>query len=334
MKKYIILCLLLGAFVVLGMNAQFSFAAGQAERGNAVSPNLLPAELKGVEVKDYFIKMDSQKVGKVIKTKGNLIVLHKETGQAYFAAKGDSLYGNDTFYTLKGSRCRLGFVTGDIISMAGDTTISADEIVNDRDGKKKKSVFSMAKGKAMFYVMRLLGYRNVDTSVKTRTAVMGVRGTKFGVEVVPGSQKMGQGKRIVIADSSDYGFEMMAEAGQQGGSAGYSKLIVFAGRVFGLRTDGKLEELEAGETALFGETETKVYGTTKEDVKAFLEALGAGALIGFQPEGEDERFLEDLEDLDEILEKLQEDGFILDAEPEQEAPPPAFVTPSMSMTMP
>ena len=188
----------------------------------------------------------------------------------------------------------------------------------------------MAKGKAMFYVMRLLGYKNIDTSVKTRTAVMGVRGTKFGVEVVPGSEKMGQGKRIVIADSSNYGFEMMAEAGQQGGNAGYSKLIVFAGRVFGLRTDGKLVELEAGETALFGEIETKVYGTTKEDVKAFLEAVGAEALRGYIPEGEGEKDTFE-EDLDDLLQKLQEDGFIIDAEPEQEEPPPYYMMRSLSI---
>ncbi|MFC1883495.1 FecR domain-containing protein [Thermodesulfobacteriota bacterium] len=330
MKKYIIASLLSGIFIIFGLNSLFSFAAEPASRGNTVSKDMLPAELKGMEVKDYYIKLDSEKIGKVIKTKGNLIVLHKETGQAYFAAKGDSLYGNDTLYTLKDSRCRVGFVTGDIITMAGDTTISAEEIVNDREGRKKKSVFSMAKGKAMFYVMRLLGYKDVDTSVKTRTAVMGVRGTKFGVEVVPGSEKMGQGRRIVIADSSNYGFEMMAEAGQQGGNAGYSKLIVFAGRVFGLRTDGKLVELEAGETALFGETETKVYGTTKEDVRAFLDAVGAEALRGFIPEGEGEKDTFE-EDLDELLEKLQEDGFILDAEPEQPAPPPMFVTPSMAV---
>jgi hypothetical protein len=328
MKKYIIVSILTGIFIVFGLNSLFSFAAETAERGNAVPQNVLPSDLKGVDVKDYYIKMDSKKIGKIIKTKGTLIVLHKDTGQAYFAAKGDSIYGNDTFYTLKGSRCRLGFVTGDIITMAGDTTISADEVVNDREGKKKKSVFSMAKGKAMFYVMRLFGYKNVDTSVKTRTAVMGVRGTKFGVEVVPGSDKMGQSKRIVIADSSKYGFEMMAEAGQQGGSAGYSKLIVFAGRVFGLRTDGKLVELEAGETALFGEVETKVYGTTKEDVEAFLKAVGAWALRGLIPEGEEEKDTFE-EDLDELLEKLQEDGFILDAEPEQAAPPPYYMMMSL-----
>ena len=133
---------------------------------------------------------------------------------------------------------------------------------------------------------------------------------------------MGQTKRILIADSSDSGFEFLAEAGQQGGNAGYSKLIVFAGKVYGVRPDGKLVEVDAGMTAFFGETEVEVYGTTKEDVKAFLEAVGAEALLDGEPgeeggEGEDGGWDSNI---DEILDQLQEDGFILDDEPEEEEP--------------
>jgi hypothetical protein len=294
---------------------------------------VLPGELKGMDVKDYFIELDSRHVGRIMKIEGSVVILLKKTNQAYFAAKGDFVYGEDTFYTLKGARCRLGFVTGDIVTMAENTTISADEVVIDKEKKEKKSKFSMVKGKAMFYVMRLLGYKNVDTSVKTRTAVMGVRGTKFGVEVVPGTEKVGQAQRILVADASGSGFDMLAEAGQQGGNAGYSKLIVFAGRVYGLRSDGKLVEVEAGDTAFFGEMEYKVYGTTKEEVKAFLEAVGAEALLdGKSEEDSDEGFDGGFDgNLDEIIQQLQEDGFIIDAEPEEEEPPYYYM---MRSTMP
>ena len=324
MKKQMIIISLVGLFLISG--PALSVAEEPAERGNAASAGALPDELKGMDVKDYFIELDAKHVGRVMKLEGSVVVLHKETNQAFFAAKGDYVYGKDTFYTLKDARCRVGFITGDIITMAANTTISADEIVNDREKKEKKSAFSMVKGKAMFYVMRLLGYKKVDASVKTRTAVMGVRGTKFGVEVVPGSMKVGQAKKILVADASGSGFHMLAEAGQQGGNAGYSKLIVFAGRVFGIRSDGKLVEVEAGDSAIFSETEYKVYGTTKEDVKAFLEAVGAAALFdGKTEDDQDEGFDGGFEgDLDEIIQQLQEDGFIIDAEPEEESIPPYY----------
>ena len=41
----------------------------------------------------------------------------------------------------------------------------------------------MLRGKVMFYAVRLFKYRTASMSVKTPTAVVGVRGTKFGVEV-------------------------------------------------------------------------------------------------------------------------------------------------------
>jgi len=42
----------------------------------------------------------------------------------------------------------------------------------------------------MFYVVRLFKYKTVSASVKTPTAVMGVRGTKFGVEVRKTGEKV------------------------------------------------------------------------------------------------------------------------------------------------
>jgi len=67
--------------------------------------------------------------------------------------------------------------------MGADTQIDIEEFVDDYELQKKESTIGMMKGKAMFYVIPLFRYKDISTTVKTQTAVMGVRGTKFGVEV-------------------------------------------------------------------------------------------------------------------------------------------------------
>jgi hypothetical protein len=87
--------------------------------------------------------------------------------------------------------------------MGENSKVVADEIIDDRASQKKSSIISMLKGKAMFYVVRLFKHKTVSATVKTPTAVMGVRGTKFGVEVRKTGEK--------FADLSDKGFIYLAQ---------------------------------------------------------------------------------------------------------------------------
>ncbi len=169
---------------------------------------------------------------------GHVVVLHTDTNRAYFAVAGDTVYQQDVFYTLKDSRCRIKFSTEDIITMGENGKVVADEIVDDQVAKKKSSIISMLKGKAMFYVVRLFKYKTVSASVKTPTAVMGVRGTKFGVEV----RKVGE----KVADLSDDSFIYLAQ-----NEPGNFETIIhgFDGEVeVNSPADGSTNTVGAGET--------------------------------------------------------------------------------------
>ena len=85
MKKHMIIFSLVGLFLISGPT--LSIAEEPAERGNAAPTDVLPDELKGMDVKDYFIELDAKHVGRVMKLEGSVVVLHKETNQAFFAAK-------------------------------------------------------------------------------------------------------------------------------------------------------------------------------------------------------------------------------------------------------
>ncbi len=58
---------------------------------------------------------------------------------------------------------------------------------------------SVLKGKAMFYAMRLFGHQKRDVTVKTPTAVAGVRGTKFGIHVYWDNESAGRQTGVRVA---------------------------------------------------------------------------------------------------------------------------------------
>ena len=67
--------------------------------------------------------------------------------------------------------------------MAPNTHLNIEKIDSSILRGEKESFFSMAKGKIIFYAMRLFRFKEMRFGVKTYTATIGVRGTKFGVEI-------------------------------------------------------------------------------------------------------------------------------------------------------
>jgi hypothetical protein len=236
MKKYFFISLISVLFL-LGWVSQ-SVADTKSPRGKSAAASLLSDELKSMKIDDYFVESKTSPVGSVQSATGYVVVVHKDTNRAYFAAPGDAVYQQDIFYTLKNSRCRIKFLTEDIITMGQDSKIVAEEIIYDQAAQKKSSVISMVKGKAMFYVVRLFKHKTVSASVRTPTAVMGVRGTKFGVDVRKTGDK--------VADLSDDSFILLAQ-----NEPGNIETVVygFEGEVEVTSTgDGSTNTVGAGET--------------------------------------------------------------------------------------
>ena len=112
-----------------------------------------------------------------------MVVIHRAAKGAYFGREGDTIYEDDSLNTLADSRCRVKFFDEDVVTMAAETEFSVDSFEDQRKAGKKRSLFSMVKGKAMFYAMRLFRYKETRYRLKTPTVTVGVRGTKFGAHV-------------------------------------------------------------------------------------------------------------------------------------------------------
>ncbi len=201
-----------------------------AARGTIPPAAPLPKALEGIEVKDYYVPAALKKAGLIHAMEGHVVVLHRATSEAYWARPGDIIYENDAVYTLADSRCRIRFFDDDVISMAANTHFAIDTYVDQRKEKEKKSFFSMLKGKVMFYALRLFRYRTMAFKVNTPTAVVGVRGTKFGIHVYWEEDTAARALPAVVAGTRPMG-ALMASNGQGTGKRSFTDAFCEDGEI-------------------------------------------------------------------------------------------------------
>ena len=213
MKKVSVWSIGFWSMVLAGLTLASMNLHAQTMRGGGVPTESLPEALKKLDIKDYFISSSFKKAGVIHALTGHVVVVHKSTGRAYFGRKGDEIFENDSLSTLADSRCRIKLLTKDVVTLAPDTEVSVDTFLDQRKEGKKTSIFSMAKGMAKYYALRLLRYKDSKFNVKTPTAVVGVRGTEFILHVYPKEGEKVACGPILVADSGDDIAMYLAENG-------------------------------------------------------------------------------------------------------------------------
>ncbi|OPY93405.1 MAG: FecR protein [Syntrophaceae bacterium PtaU1.Bin231] len=202
---------LLAAFI-LALSAAAALAAPAAVRGPAVPANQLPDELKRTDIKTFYAPAGTKQAGAIQTVVGRVVVARPDLNRAYYAAPGDILFEKDVVFTLAGSKCRFKLIGEDVVMMGDNSRLGIKNFEQNPQQSTKSSIFTVLKGKAMFYALKLLKFRRTFMQVETPTAVCGVRGTKWGVEVteLPGAKRASL--PIQVADSSDLGFRLLAQA--------------------------------------------------------------------------------------------------------------------------
>jgi FecR-like protein len=229
------------------------FPAGAAFAQAPAAPSAgLPAELNGISIEEGFVPLDAGVIGVVKSVRGRLIIRHGRGFTAYYATPGDRLYEHDILYTLEGGRTRVRLKSADIITLGENSRIGLDAFEDNRRTRKKRSVFSVLRGKAMFYAVRLFRYRSMTTEVRTQTAVVGVRGTKFGVRVEPAGDAVASARPVYLADAS--GGAPPGRLADNGTEGGFETTVYgFDGEVAVTSTvDRSTQTVGAGENVTMG----------------------------------------------------------------------------------
>ncbi|MFZ5572069.1 MAG: FecR family protein [Thermodesulfobacteriota bacterium] len=130
-------------------------------------------------VEDIFAPGFGEPVGNVLLVQGKVYIVHGGMKAAYSISKPVPVFKGDTIYTDTGGRIRFRLNDGSIIALSADTELTLTRSIYNPERRERSSFLKMMVGRARFYVMKLMTYRENAFKVKTNTFVAGVRGSDF-----------------------------------------------------------------------------------------------------------------------------------------------------------
>ncbi len=127
-----------------------------------------------------FLSAQEKAVGKVVIMEGSAEIIRQ--GKSISATLLAGVYPDDTIITRGGSRLKILFVDGSVLTVGNRTKISIEKFLYEKKGNKREASFNLTLGK----VRTILAKASKDSlyEIKTPTAVAGARGTNFIVWVV------------------------------------------------------------------------------------------------------------------------------------------------------
>jgi len=165
-------------FTVVLLTALLSFVWAPV---NASARSVLPDE---VVVSETFYPGFGAPIGQVQRVRGEVVGVHSHAEtQGFRLRPKNRLYKNDTIYTMEKGKVRFKLSDGSILSLASETKLELNKSVYDKKKKSRSSFLNMAFGKARFLVVKLVSFKRSEFKVKTPTAVCGVRGSDYVIEV-------------------------------------------------------------------------------------------------------------------------------------------------------
>ncbi len=151
--------------------------------GFSLAENMLPKKLV---IKDKFAPGKKPVIGKVLSVQESVIIIHSGDASGYKAEKELPVFEQDTVITQEKGRIEILLNDESKLILASGTKLELTKSVYDSKKKTRSSFFNMLIGKARFLVTKLSNFNSSEFKVKTKTAVMGVRGSDFVVTAKPG----------------------------------------------------------------------------------------------------------------------------------------------------
>lgn len=133
------------------------------------------------DIKTGFKQGVGTRIGYVRQVEGEALIVHAGENDAYRAEAGFPLFLGDTLATGENGRILIGLNDESTITLAEKTKLTLNRHVYNPEKKVRQSFVKMLFGKARFVVRKLSGFRHSDVKVRTKTAILGVRGSDYAV---------------------------------------------------------------------------------------------------------------------------------------------------------
>jgi hypothetical protein len=99
----------------------------------------------------------------------------------------DRVQTGDVLRTKSLSKAQITFIDNFILTIAPESRVGIEAYMFDSTQNKRNAVVQLFQGLAHVVVNKVFKSAEPDFVVKTQTAIMGVRGTEFGIRLQPNS---------------------------------------------------------------------------------------------------------------------------------------------------
>jgi hypothetical protein len=129
-------------------------------------------------------------VGRLTQVEGRVDILRGGELPATPVKVDDGVKAGDVLRTKSLSKAQITFIDDSTLTISPESRVGIEAYMFDSAQKKRNAVVQLFKGLAHVVVSKISQSAEPDFVIKTQTAIMGVRGTDFGVRLHPNSAEI------------------------------------------------------------------------------------------------------------------------------------------------
>ena len=126
-------------------------------------------------------------VGRLTQVEGRVDILRGGQLPAIPVKVDDGVQTGDVLRTKSMSKAQITFIDNSTLTISPESRVGIEAYMFDSAQNKRNAVVQLFQGLAHVAVSKIFKAAEPDFVVKTQTAIMGVRGTDFGVRIYPNS---------------------------------------------------------------------------------------------------------------------------------------------------
>jgi hypothetical protein len=126
-------------------------------------------------------------VGRLTQVEGKVDILRGGQLPAIPVKVNDGVQTGDVLRTKSMSKAQITFIDNSTLTISPESRVGIEAYMFDSTQNKRNAVIQLFQGLAQVAVSKIFKAAEPDFVVKTQTAIMGVRGTDFGVRIYPNS---------------------------------------------------------------------------------------------------------------------------------------------------
>jgi hypothetical protein len=126
-------------------------------------------------------------VGRLTQVEGRVDLLKGGNLPATLLKVGDTVAPKDVIRTKSLSKAQITFIDNSVLTISPESRIAIEEYMIDTTAGKRRAVLEVFQGLALAVINKIYKVEEPDFIIKTQTAIMGVRGTEFGIRILPNS---------------------------------------------------------------------------------------------------------------------------------------------------